>query len=782
MARRTIVIEDTDDELPELAVLLKAKHSTPITDAVGNTKVANTKVAGEREKGGEGVKPRRRRVLNGVSDNPLLRPLGREVGREKERMGKGKGRGKEAVGGLVAAGGFASGVGVGVVGEEVMARRKARNPRTAALGVQGKLDEARGVNNTGMLGGGGGSFKDGMEGVKRDGGRRVESLGGILECREEERMGSQMSGRAAVGNLPAAAGEVDDVAEGLEGLLLDGEEDVVEPRVRKVRGKPVADVLRSEAEDEEEEEEEEEEDSPVVGARPRRRMGKPAVVVRAETPEEEEEELVEDEEDDMSDFIVSDDSSVEEEEEEELSPMPAPKSVRKLVRGRRPDTLSKPEAPEVKDAQALLLDWSDDDTKEESVAPRPVIKRLFPTEKDRGTKDFEEECPILTYDPPTSKASRKPAKKTITTPPPSPKKSLTSPKKLPRIPTATHSPSADDFWKASVINDWNDEFSPQKPLRLFHLSDDLAGSLPKAVHAKKDKALLERKKQFNESKHAVALSFLRELDDEITDGKVSALAASTGGVSIVWSKKLNTTAGRANWKREAIRSRPALGSSGAPTTTYRHHASIELAEKVIDDTDRLLNVVAHEFCHLANFMVSGVTTNPHGKEFKAWAARCSARFGGRGIEVTTKHGYEIDFKYVWRCARGGCGLEFKRHSRSIDPKRHSCGACKGRLVQVRPVPRGGGEGGEKVMGEYQAYVRDNIGRVRRENVGSPQKDVMALVGRGYRELKAERLRGLGKSSLSVDSSGNDGAKDGKDLEDPVEDMVKKIDFLDLTTP
>ncbi|KFY77682.1 hypothetical protein V498_09283, partial [Pseudogymnoascus sp. VKM F-4517 (FW-2822)] len=535
-----------------------------------------------------------------------------------------------------------------------MSRRKPKNPRTTALVAQGKLDETGGAVKSGSsaIGGEipacvevvGGSSKEGVEGMKRDSGARVESLGGILECREEERMGSQMSGRAAVGLGFAAAGEVDDVAEGLEGLLLNGEEDVVEPRVRRARGKPVAVVLPDEAE-----EEEEEEDSPVVGTRPRRRMGKPGAVVRAETPEEEEEEEEEelgDAEDDMSDFIVSDDSSVEEEEEEEeeLSPMPAPKSVRKLVRGRRPDTLSKPEAPEVKDAQALLLDWSDDDTKEESVAPRPVTRRLFPTEKDQETKDFEEECPILIYDPPTSKASRKPAKKTIiTTPPPSPKKTLTSPKKLPRIPTATHSPSTDDFWKASVINDWNDEFSPAKPLRPLNPSDDLSGPPPKPAPAKKDKALLERKKQFNESKHALALSFLRELDDEITDGKVSALAASTGGVSIVWSKKLNTTAGRANWKREAIRSRPALGSSSAPTTTYRHHASIELAEKVIDDTDRLLNVVAHEFCHLANFMVSGVTTNPHGKEFKAWAARCSARFGGRGIEVTTKHGYEIAF-------------------------------------------------------------------------------------------------------------------------------------------
>ena len=35
-------------------------------------------------------------------------------------------------------------------------------------------------------------------------------------------------------------------------------------------------------------------------------------------------------------------------------------------------------------------------------------------------------------------------------------------------------------------------------------------------------------------------------------------------------------------------------------------------------TERLINVLAHEYCHLANFMISGIKNNPHGKEFKEW--------------------------------------------------------------------------------------------------------------------------------------------------------------------
>ncbi|KFX92336.1 hypothetical protein V490_05435 [Pseudogymnoascus sp. VKM F-3557] len=770
MARRAIVIDDSseEDELPELASLFKRK-STKILKGGDEEKV------GEEKK--EKAKPRRR-VLNGVSDNPLLRPLGKEVGREKERRGRGK----------VVSSGFVSsvgggGVGVGVVESakvDAIQGNKEKVVRTA--GENRKLAEEVKRN-----------VKTGLDTAEENLGRILGDLKDIEGSMDRIEEGNEdirrIRGNGGHGTRKPAAEptlgddmeveerEAKEVTESLKGLRLEEEENAVKPKAPRARVKPVVAVQVDAEEDEE--------DSPVVDTRTRRaRTTKPAAIVRAKTPEEEDDSLGEDESEDMSDFIVSDDSSVEEleDEDEDLSPEPAPKSVRKLVRGRRPDTASIPEVPTAKQSQPLHLDWSDDDTKEESVVPRPVTRRLFPTGKDQDTAgDFEEECPILSYDPPTSKASRKPAKKTcFTTPPPSPKKTLTSPKKLPRIPTATHSPSTDDFWKADVINDWNDEFSPQKPLKPLSLGpspEELTGSPRKANPAKKDKALIERKKRFNENKHAIALSFLRELDEEITDGKISSLAASTGGVTIVWSKKLNTTAGRANWKREAIRSRP-LGTA-PPTTTYRHHASIELAEKVIDDEDRLLNVVAHEFCHLANFMVSGVTNNPHGKEFKAWASRCSARFGARGIEVTTKHSYEIAFKYVWQCTEVGCRLEFKRHSKSIDPKRHTCGLCKGRLVQTRPVPRAGaGAGVEKVMGEYQAYVKDNIGRVRRENVGSPQKDIMALVGRGYRELKAARLKELGKSSLSVES-----VVDEKELEvDSVDSIVKKIDFLDLTTP
>ena len=164
----------------------------------------------------------------------------------------------------------------------------------------------------------------------------------------------------------------------------------------------------------------------------------------------------------------------------------------------------------------------------------------------------------------------------------------------------------------------------------------------------------------------------------------------------------------------------------------RHHASIDLALKVIDDEDRLLNVLAHEFAHLATFIVSGVKDNPHGREFKAWAAKCSAMFGHKGVKVTTKHSYEIEYKYVWECV--GCGQAFKRHSRSIDPGKHSCGRCREKLVQVKPPPRNA----EGKKTEYQVFVKENFQRVKTEKGGAAHGVVMEEIGRLYREHKAKK--------------------------------------------
>ncbi len=104
---------------------------------------------------------------------------------------------------------------------------------------------------------------------------------------------------------------------------------------------------------------------------------------------------------------------------------------------------------------------------------------------------------------------------------------------------------------------------------------------PLKSSAKMEKKMIEQRKLFDGRKDKLARAFLAEVDQTITNGQIASMADSTGGIKIIWSKKLSSTAGRANWKREVLHSKNADGS--VSNTTHRHHASIELAEKVIDD-------------------------------------------------------------------------------------------------------------------------------------------------------------------------------------------------------
>lgn len=367
----------------------------------------------------------------------------------------------------------------------------------------------------------------------------------------------------------------------------------------------------------------------------------------------------------------------------------------------------------------------------------------------------------------------------------SPVKLFSPEKRAAHAPASPSRPSLDAFWDHNVINQWNDTYSPKKapilsprrnPLSRFTLEvkddvfqdnssldssqrtstsvdnfDDSSDSLPspsespsksrspskisalKAEQARlrqEKKARLEAKKKFDAEKHTMAVDLVLALDEHLVHSKISAMSASTGGIKIFWSKTLRSTAGRANWKRTITKpsGSPIKGDPNSrnveqqPGVIVKHFASIELAEKIIDRPERLFDTLAHEFCHLANFMISGIRDQPHGESFKRWARKVTSwmksdvaheTVGWRQewsmVEVTTKHSYVVETKYLWVCTgrpaqqqkqslamkmlniepedEEGCGAEYGRHSKSIDVDKQRCGRCKGFLVQVRPVPR-----------------------------------------------------------------------------------------------
>ncbi|KAL8875672.1 MAG: hypothetical protein Q9198_005999 [Flavoplaca austrocitrina] len=421
----------------------------------------------------------------------------------------------------------------------------------------------------------------------------------------------------------------------------------------------------------------------------------------------------------------------------------------------------------------------------------------------RHDNDNEELGSVLEFSPPRVKSpSRSPPQSHVVTLPANPSKlKLPSPDKKFHIPRSPHRPSIDAFWSQEVINDWTDSYTPRKIAKPYSSrvpntssEDDKDFPLPRQAPrrspskspSKADTEAAERRRAFNKDKYELGAAFLRELDQTIVDGQITRLAEPAGGVQLLWSKKLQSTAGRANWRREAIRSKDGEVTS----TTYRHFASIELAEKVIDDEgdyepyhqwteqestrsltrliDRLINVICHEYCHLLTFMMSNVKDNPHGKEFKTWAKKCSTAYAHRGVNVTTTHVYEISYKYIWECSK--CGTAYKRHSKSIDPTRHSCGKCHEKLLQVKPTPRGNGKG----ISDYQKFVKEHFARLKRERPEMNMGEVMTALGREYREA---REKGIGDMVLQVD----EGPKVGRDENAGLEAVVRKLDLLAMGT-
>ncbi|KAH3433055.1 hypothetical protein KXV60_001154 [Aspergillus fumigatus] len=440
-------------------------------------------------------------------------------------------------------------------------------------------------------------------------------------------------------------------------------------------------------------------------------------------------------------FIVSDNEELSyyettaDELEEEDSPtrISPPRPRRRLLRGRRPN-------PEAELKEALMNpSYKNDLCLEPSLPPSMTIQSPQPKPKPERAhvknSQMTKNMKMLNLGDPdtdsqlqrdsTSADTDSPTKKSETslavldTPPPSHSKGpLRSPTKgRICIQPTPYRESVDAFWSQDVTNDWIDQHSPQKEekkleqyLREFEESDGDTNSenmrRPRERHrapktpsktalkreeTEKKKSALVRKKSFDNKKAQIADEFLKILDEAVSGGQIQKLAEETGGVRIIWSKNLLTTAGRANWKREKIGKESRISESGSePSTLIKQHATIELAERIIDSEDRLINTVAHEYCHLANYMISNIHNNPHGASFKLWGRKCKEAlknhpvYGGR-VEVTTKHSYQIDYKYVWSCV--DCGQNYGRHSKSIDTAKSRCGACKGLLQQIKPKPR-----------------------------------------------------------------------------------------------
>jgi predicted SprT family Zn-dependent metalloprotease len=119
----------------------------------------------------------------------------------------------------------------------------------------------------------------------------------------------------------------------------------------------------------------------------------------------------------------------------------------------------------------------------------------------------------------------------------------------------------------------------------------------------------------------------------------------------------------------------------------------QLAARTPYAEQELLNTLAHEMIHQWQFDV--LKRRPdHGLEF----LRKMTEINRSGeIAITTYHTLEKEVmalsKFAWRCQ--DCGRLYRRHRRTIQPKRHHCGSCQGtlqelvsptQLIEDRPTP------------------------------------------------------------------------------------------------
>ncbi|CAZ83692.1 unnamed protein product [Tuber melanosporum] len=383
----------------------------------------------------------------------------------------------------------------------------------------------------------------------------------------------------------------------------------------------------------------------------------------------------------------------------------------------------------IKKLQRLTIDLtssSDSEGEGSKQSTASSTRRTEASSEDEGfkshgsSKSFKLPTEAILSSPPRSTKPCKVFRPTRPTQNTSATPKLDPPKKIaPVIPPSPHHPTSDLFWDERETSSWIDTHSPQKrpPAQrsLFQTPNlmmpegTIAPLTPSTMDLKEKRAL---KKSFDAKKKALAEEFLKKVDDKIANGEVGSKCANTGGVQIIWSKTLRTTAGMAKWKVEKLRLPDGHVAMGGHELAdrVRHHATIELSVKVVDNEEKLYNVLCHE-----------------------WAAQCTHAFSHLGVKVTTTHSYEIECKYQWTCQNLQCKYIYMRHSQSIDPEKHSCGACtSGRLLQTQPVPKV-----KRPITGYQAFMKENFSRIKAENPGKPQKELMGLVGKEYREAKAK---------------------------------------------
>jgi predicted SprT family Zn-dependent metalloprotease len=169
-------------------------------------------------------------------------------------------------------------------------------------------------------------------------------------------------------------------------------------------------------------------------------------------------------------------------------------------------------------------------------------------------------------------------------------------------------------------------------------------------------------------------------------------------IALVWSRRLTSSVGMFV-SRAGPRS--AWGDTGAPKTSKREiRLSLPLLTPLLARSPfghhELVSTVAHEMIHQWQYDILKRRPN-HGPDFLRKMREMNR---GGALAITVYHALKKEVqalsRFAWRC--GQCGRIYRRHRRTIQPRRHHCGNCRGALHEVsstdltRWAPRDGRAG------------------------------------------------------------------------------------------
>ncbi|MBA5861678.1 MAG: hypothetical protein GDA65_03060 [Nitrospira sp. CR1.1] len=152
-------------------------------------------------------------------------------------------------------------------------------------------------------------------------------------------------------------------------------------------------------------------------------------------------------------------------------------------------------------------------------------------------------------------------------------------------------------------------------------------------------------------------------------------------IRIEWSRRLTSSAGMFVCR---IGPRHSHSQSTVDHTRRRciRLSSVLLPAENPGHDRETVTTLGHEMIHQWQYDILKRRPN-HGQDFRRMMRRMNQ--DGLGITIYHSLGKEVAAlaKYAWRCQQ--CGSIYRRQRRTIQPRRHLCGACRGPLREFSVV-------------------------------------------------------------------------------------------------